>query len=316
MKGRKNLLLILLMLSLIFVTGGCAEEQVEAPDEGSGDPEEQLTGEDNRVFGEVEETLSTLEGEIEIENVGAFTFNPQEVQTVREDIFREGFFSIFDVLVHLEQNGQVEVDYYLDEEMNTYVITDINGHEKWWYDAYYDGGWPERSVFRMDHYPYKDQMTLRIMRSSEEYLESVYATYRDEIERRNENEGSIIVPEVIIEGKDETMVFEDFEVKAQNLRSDMFQPGVVTAIDTILSLADEGQISYDLQWYESLGTAGVVKSYWVNRINDDVSEGRCGFVYEAGDEAFYFFRGNHNHIPSDARVINSPQYVKYFWICI
>ncbi len=315
-KGRKIYLLIPIVLFLVFVAGGCAEEEVEMPEEESVDLEDQLTDEESRVFGEVEETVSTLEGEIEIETVGTFSFDPREVQTVREDIFKEGYFSIFDVLVHLEQNGQVEVDYYFEEDMNTHVITDINGHAEWWYDAYYDGGWPERSVFRMDHYPYKDKMTLRIVRSTEEFLDSVYATYRDEVKRRNENEGRVIVPEVIIEGKNETMVFEDFEVKAHNLRSDMFQPGVVTAIDTILSLGDAGYISYDLQWYESLGTAGVVKSYWVNRINDDVSEGRCGFVYEAGDEAFYFFRGNHNHIPSDVRVINSPQYVKYFWICI
>ena len=96
----------------------------------------------------------------------------------------------------------------------------------------------------------------------------------------------------------------------------MFQPGVVTAIDTILSLAEAGEITYDLQWYESIGSAGVVKSYWVNRINLDASFGRCGFVYEAGNKTFEFFLGNHNHIPSDIRVINSPQYVKYFWICI
>ncbi len=319
MLNTKLLLFIPIILLLVVFTGGCSDGQdqvQEAQDEEILDPEADASEEENRILGEMGETASALEGEIEIETLGTFFFDTGAVQTVRDDIFKDGYFSIFDVLVHLEQEGRVELDYYFDEAMNTYVITDINGRAGWWYDAYYDGGWRERSVFRMDHYPYKDAMTLRIVRSTEDYLNSVYATYRDEVNRRSENEGRIIVPEVIIEGKNETMVFDNVEVKAHNLRSDMFQPGVVTAIDTVLSLAEQGQLSYDLQWYESIGTAGVVKSYWVNRINDDVSEGRCGFVYEAGDEEFFFFRGNHNHIPSDIRVINSPQYVKYFWICI
>jgi len=303
-------------LAAFFFYTGCAEQPRQ--DEGPLEPEEEtsLNEVENRILGEVSDTASGLEGEIEITDLGNFSFDPAKVQTVREDIFQDGYFSIFDVLVHLNETGQVALDYYFDEDMNTYVIAEMNGHTEWWYDAFYDGGWRERSVFRIDHYPYKDEMFLRMVHTTEEYLESVYKTYREEEERKRENDGSIVVPEVIIEGKNETMVFENLEVKAHNLRSDMFQPGVVTAIDTILSLADEGHISYDLQWYESIGSAGVVKSYWVNRINEDESEGRCGFVYEAGDESFYFFRGNHNHIPSDTRVINSPQYVKYFWICI
>ncbi len=309
-------LIATLGLISIFFYSGCAEQ--EGPDEDPLEQEEEtsLSEVKNRILGEVSDTASGLEGEIEITGLGTFSFDPEEVQTVREDIFKEGYFSIFDVLVHLEQKGKVDLNYYFDKEMNTHVINTLDGRERWWYDAYYDGGWRERSVFRMDHYPYKDQMSLRLVQINAEQLEAIYDTYREEFNRRNENDGKVIVPEVIIDGKNNEMVFEDVEVKAHNLRDDMFQPGVVTAIDTILSLGEENKISYDLQWYESIGTADVVKSYWVERINEDESQGRCGFVYEAGDEAFYFFRGNHNHIPSDIRVINSPQYVKYFWICI
>ncbi|MDW7740516.1 MAG: hypothetical protein SCJ97_10775 [Bacillota bacterium] len=96
----------------------------------------------------------------------------------------------------------------------------------------------------------------------------------------------------------------------------MFQPGVIIAIDTILSLGEADLLSYDLQWYESIGTAGLVKSYWVERINIDQSAGRCRSVYEAVDELFCFFKGYHNHIPSDIRVINSPAFLEYFWIFI
>jgi hypothetical protein len=314
MRGIKYLSITMVAVILFITASGCGERMGGEPE--NAETETDYSYENNRIFGEVGDTSAALTGKITIDGLGTFTFDPREVTTIREDIFRDGYFSIFDVLVHLEQKELIEIDYYFDEDMNTYVINNLDGYSSWWYDAFYDGGWPERSVFRMDHYPYKDKMVLNLVRTTNDYINSVYNTYRDEVRRRNENGGKIIVTEVIIELKNENLVFENVEVKAHNLRSDMFQPGVITAIDTILSLAEEEKISYDLQWYESIGTAGIVKSYWVNRINDNISEGRCGFVYEAGDEEFYFFRGNHNHIPSDVRVINSPQYVKYFWICI
>ena len=51
-------------------------------------------------------------------------------------------------------------------------------------------------------------------------------------------------------------------------------------------------------------------------INDDKSQGRCGFVYEEGSNEFRRFDGNHIHIPSDYRILNSPEYMEWFWICI
>jgi hypothetical protein len=95
----------------------------------------------------------------------------------------------------------------------------------------------------------------------------------------------------------------------------MFQSGVITAIDVVISLAEQGKITYELQWYESIGLAKV-KNYFVQRINNDEGRGRCGFVYEAGSNAFKGFSGNHIHLPSDIRVINSPEYEEWFWICI
>jgi hypothetical protein len=80
----------------------------------------------------------------------------------------------------------------------------------------------------------------------------------------------------------------------------------------ILSLGDQGKLTYDLQWYDSIGSAGFVRSYRVERINDDQASGYCGFVYEAGATRFEF--SNHIHIPSDFRLINSPEYAKWSWI--
>jgi len=111
----------------------------------------------------------------------------------------------------------------------------------------------------------------------------------------------------------------DFEFdagKIKTVRDDIFKTGTITAIDAIMILGDEAKLRYGLNWYESIGTAGLVKDYFVESINDDISIGRCGFVYEEGSYSFGGFTGNHIHIPLDIRLINSPEYLEYFWICI
>jgi len=242
---------------------------------------------------------------IKIDTIGRFRYDPTEIETVRDDIFKEGHFSLFDILIYLDNRGSIDMEFHFDETMNTHIIDSINGNENWWYRAHYDGGWWENTVFRMDHYLIKEKTTIEIIQ---------YGVYRDEIERINENQGKIIIPEVIIEGETDILQFTDLEVLPHDLRSDIFQPDVITAIDVILTLGDEGNISYDLQWYDTVGTAGIVRSYYVQQINDDESYDRCGFVYEEGSYLFEGFQGNHVHILSDIRVINSPEYEKWFWI--
>ncbi len=277
---------------------------------------EQGAEEHHDVAGEPTDARPQRLAEVSVEQVGTFSFDPTEVETARPDLFQPGHFSLFDVLLHLHQQGFFAMEYAFDETMNTFVIESLAGQEGWWYDAYYDGGWPERSVFRMDHYSYKDGMTLAFNRRRAGQLEAIYETYGREVDRRADNDGAVVISEVIIEGASFRETFRDVEVQAHNLREDVFREGTVTAIDVILTLGEAGLLDYGLQWYESMGSADIVKSYWVDRINEDQSHGRCGFVYEAGDQEFRFFGGNHNHIPSDVRPLNSPQYLTYFWICI
>ncbi|MCG3221089.1 MAG: hypothetical protein H7641_06875, partial [Candidatus Heimdallarchaeota archaeon] len=73
---------------------------------------------------------------------------------------------------------------------------------------------------------------------------------------------------------------------------------------------------YTLAWYDSIGSAKIVRNYWVEGINDDMATGTCGFVYESGSYDFEFFAGNHIHIPQDHRPLNSPEYYLTFWICL
>lgn len=292
--------LLLIGVVIVFAAGGDETGPVGSFDE-------------NAVFGEATETDPAQGGRIYIEDLGDFDFDPDAIQAVREDIFTANHFSIFDILVHLDSSGRIDIDYHFDTAMNTHVIDAIDGREDWWYIAFYDGGWEETNNFRMDHYPYKDKMYIRLFQTDQLTLDNKYNAFREEIERREANGGRVIIPEVIIIGPDSNLRFSDVEVRPHDLRNDVFQPGVITAIDTIMTLGDEGRLTYDLQWEESISSAEVVRSYWVSRIDKDVSHGTCGFVYEAGN---WGMRGNHIHIPSDTRVINSPEYEQWFWICL
>jgi hypothetical protein len=253
---------------------------------------------------------------IMIDDVGEFKYNPKNIETVRSDIFQEGSFSIFDILVHLNNTGKINMEWHFDIDKNTNIIDSINGKKNWWYEAYYDGGWPENNVFRMDHFPFKEKIYIRLMREDAGRLDKIYNTFEEEGQRKaGQNGAGLVVPTVIIRGTKSELRFSNVQVTPHNMRNDMLKNGTITAIDVIMSLGDAELITYELQWYNDIGSAEV-KNYFVDKINSDKSHDRCGFVYEAGSYDFRGFSGNHIHIPSDIRVINSPEYVEYFWICI
>jgi hypothetical protein len=88
---------------------------------------------------------------ITIDKFGDFTFDSGAVPTLRPDIFQPGHYSLFDVLAYLGGGERIELDYHFDREADTHVIDPMNGELRWWPQAYYSAGWPEASVFRLDH---------------------------------------------------------------------------------------------------------------------------------------------------------------------
>ncbi|MHA2129223.1 MAG: DUF4405 domain-containing protein, partial [Promethearchaeota archaeon] len=252
-----------------------------------------------------------------IDNTGVYNFRVDEIKSVRPEIFKPGSFSLFDILAHLDKNDKLEAEYHFNTSMNTYVIDSINGKENWWYSAYYDGGSHENNAFRLDHYIFKPNMRIFLFQEDPARIKKIYKSFEEEISRLNENKGSIIIP--IFNFKPSalaTIKYYNISVTAHNLRDDVFQEGVITAIDVIMSMGDQGIINYTLKWYDTIGTA-VVRNYWVETINGIAGKhSNCGFVYESGDRDFNFRKGNHVHIPSDIRVINSPEYPKWFYVCV
>ncbi|NHJ32584.1 MAG: cytochrome b/b6 domain-containing protein [Asgard group archaeon] len=244
-----------------------------------------------------------------------YDFNTSFIQTTRPDIFVEGSFSLFDILAYLSGQGQIDMTYHFDPLMNTQVIDTINNEEFWWYRAYYSGGWPESNAFRMDHYPWKIGTVFEVFQSTEGFLDMIYETFQVDTQRKEQNNGIVIIPTVSIRFSDgTTQYFQEVEVTAHNMRPDLFINGTITGIDVIMSLGDQGKLTYSLAWYDEISTAYYVRNYWIESINDDVAHGTCGFVYENGASNMSGY--NHIHIPSDARVLNSPEYAKWFWICL
>jgi hypothetical protein len=302
---------VIVNAALCLVLIGCSEMP---PSTGDLENVGEVVG-DNTVIGAVQKTELALQGEVLIKGVGKFKFDPGMVRSLREDIFRAGHFSVFDILAYLDVKGEIAMKYHFDARMNTYVIDTIMGQKNWWYKAYYHGGWSENNNFRMDHFPYKDRMYITFYRTGRKSQNQIYTVFKEEVGRRRENGGKVIIPEVIIRTPGITISLTGVEVQPHNLRRDIFQDDVVTAIDVVMTLGELGELTYDLKWQDTIGTS-IVRNFFVERINEYVSYSRCGFVYESGSYRFRGFRGNHIHLPSDTRTLNSPEYLEYFWICI
>lgn len=254
---------------------------------------------------------------LNIDGIGQFTFDAGQVLSKRPDIFRQGHFSVFDALVQVASQGDIALEYHFDDSRDTHVIDAINGQTGWWYRAHYAGGWAENNAFRMDMFPYKNGMSIRLLRPNAEYVEQIYRTFAEEVERLERNGGQVILPELAIRSPNANYVFRDVVVTPHNVRSDVFQPGVVTALDALLSLGEQGELpALKLTWYDRIGSADPVQHYFVEQIGDSVAYASCGFVYETGSTEFHGFIGSHIHIPSDLRATVSPEYALWFWICL
>lgn len=258
---------------------------------------------------------SVRTGSITISGVGTFNFDVSRVPTLRPDIFQPGRFSAFDVLVHLDEQGLIDMAYHYDETMATHVIDSINGVENWWYRAHYDGGKLIDLVTRMDLYPCKERMEISIEPIDTARLDQIYASFADEVARQAANDGQVIIPEVIIKGKTFEKTFANVVVRPHNLRLDTFRAGVVTALDVVLSLADQDKLTCDLRWYDSIGAAHVVRSFYLKRIDADAGTEMSGFQYETGADKS-FGAANKISMPSDWRVLVSPTYMTWYWVSL
>ncbi len=186
------------------------------------------------------------------------------------------------------------------------------------YRAYRAGGWPEINAVRMDMLPYTDGMVIRLDTQPEEYMGRMYNSFAQELLRQSINQGRVIIPEVRIG----TVVHANVPVSAHDFRTDVLQPGTVTALDVLLSLADQGKIDgLKLTWYSTTAEYDIFDSFSVEQIDDgdgvydgEATLGSSCWVYETGSLEFAGFKGSHISVPADVRVIVSPEYMTWYWL--
>jgi hypothetical protein len=245
-----------------------------------------------------------------------YAFDPDGVDTIRPDLFQNGTYSPFDVLLHLNSTGNLNITYHFNATMDTYVIDSLNGKNNYWYYAYYSGGNLERNAVRIDHFPWKPGTTLVMYEESLSYINHMYSTFAQETVRLAANNGTIIIPTVTINGSSFDLEFYNVTVTAHDLRNDVFQNGTITALDVIMTLGDLGYLTYELKWFTSLQRAAYIYTYFVQKINSDETIGRCGFLYEVGDTDFMYPGPNYIFMGADTRILTSPEYLRFFWGCL
>ncbi|MFH1609662.1 MAG: hypothetical protein ABID40_03440 [Candidatus Bipolaricaulota bacterium] len=264
--------------------------------------------------------------EVEIRGIGTFLVDPSEVKALRPDVFRPGHLSVFDAVAHLVGQGTIQATYRLDLSMNTHVIESLNGRVGWWYDAHYPGGKFERTTVRMDHYPVKGGMKILLYLEQPDRLAAIYTSFQEEVARLAANQGRVVIPEVTIRGPRGSLTFRDLPVTPHDVRSDVFRPGVVTALDVLLSLGELGNLSgLRLTWRTRVGETEPVENYYVDLIagTDFSAEAvsPCAFVYDVGAEILTEFKPPHGHTAAqihlsfDLHVLASPEHVKWAWVC-
>ncbi len=260
-------------------------------------------------------------------NGQSYNFDPDDhtITAKRQDVFADGYYSIFDVILALCNKHRMAVEFEYDESAKCHFITSLNGSSgDYWYSAQYHGGvMNEDHQIRWDEAMWKPGLKVSVSRKSPPKSSYRTAAARD-------GDGFTIVPSVKVGNqtyRDVKVTPHDFLAegsKQPHLKP--FKPGVITVLDILFSLQDQGKVdNVRLTYYDYidfLRPGSWIGSYYVTRINDDNHSGHTGWEYTychsgLSDRAI--------HITLDINVIhgideivffvstvNSP---KYYWGC-
>ncbi len=273
------------------------------------------------------ETQLTGQVFVEIRGVGSFSVDLEslELSSLRPDLFQPGFISVFDVIVHLARQGHIQLEYWDNVNLDTYMIESLNGRSGWWYDVQYldETGRvvaAERPLTRMDHFPVRGGMRIRFYLGPPERLEAIYDSFYAEACQRTEKAATLLIPQVVIDGPRGELVFENVEVRPHNARPDVFQAGVITALDVLLSLGEQGMIEeLTLIWD---GNGYVLESIVAGGFSWGPAPS-CAFIHQAiATRTLIPFLEEHQHMGSlvhltaDLDVLVSPEVVRWQWRCL
>ncbi len=278
-----------------------------------------------------------------------YSFDPEEheITSTRPDIFAEGYFSMFDVILAVAKQQNIPVEYSYDSSRKSHFITHLNGiQDDYWYHFSYDAGSGNsneikyRRQYRWDEALWRPGVWIQVVTG--ENLDEIKAEYLEEIEREK-SQGNVI-PRVSISinpseynGNPEesgritvSKSFTNVQVSAHNYRADgynshhskPFQPGVKTSMDVLLSLVDQGELTVVTGVFYTHFAGNYLDSYYVVEMGFPEegiahSSGRQGFVYTTGNGINFKLANqadNKFHMTSDISVIHAPDFCRWRWI--
>ncbi len=270
-----------------------------------------------------------------------------DISTLRPDIFADGYFSLLDALLAVAKRNGVPVSLHWDEDCQTHFIDSVNGVEAdFWYNFSYDAGAGTQNELRFKRQIRWDELLWQpgswIRLTMGDDLPALKREFREEIAR--EQQYGHIVPQVQIsinpsnyhgnppESHRVSYVrnFTDVAVTAHNRRAAggdslyrmPFRPGVVTALDLLLSLQDQGDIDMVGTAYFTHLAGKVMESYRVRALGFP----GVGLAHASGNQGFVYTTGNgranqlvngadgKQHVHADIHVIHAPDFARWRWI--
>lgn len=279
----------------------------------------------------------------------AYEFDPApgSIATARPDIFAPGYFSMFDAILAVAAREGIDIDYHFDAQRQTHFIDTVAGAPgNYWYHFSYDAGdgneaeLEYRRAYRWDEALWRPGVWVMLVEG--ENLDEIKTEYLEEIQR--EHASGHVIPEVTItlnpssyrgnppESHRITVSrrFTDVRVTPHGLRSTgytspyskPFQPDVVTSMDILLSLRDQGELDLVTGvFYDRFG-GHYIDSYYVVALGFPGvglahSSGRHGFVYVTNNGTRQRLPNNADrkfHMTSDISVVHAPDFSNWRWI--
>ncbi len=278
-----------------------------------------------------------------------FDFDPAvdgPAATLRPDIFAPGYFSAFDALLAVARRNGIRIDYRFDPACMTYFIKSVDGRlADFWYRFSYDTGGGNagelnnRRANRWDEVLWRPGVWVKLTEG--ESLAEIKSEYREEIAR--ERTMGHVVPLVRVSvnpsgykgnppGSGRITVSRDFtnvRVEAHDRRGEgtpapyarPFRPGVVTSLDILLSLKDQGFLDLVTGAFYTYFAGNFIDSHYVVALGfpglgTAHASGRQGFVYTTENGSPSRLPNNAAstlHILSDIHVIHAPDFSQWRW---
>ncbi|MBY6226185.1 hypothetical protein [Ferrimonas balearica] len=220
--------------------------------------------------------------------------------TARPDIFVDGHYSVFDLLRYIvATRSDLRFDNVIKPEESEYKTHEFtlswdengdgdftndgvhSGSDLWHFQLMasngdnkdYFGGLTFHMYSRMDEYWLKTGDVIRFLPTGEAMKGRRTLAWKHEIDKKAKNGGKVFADalRLIVDDHpdaapgDSGIIATQIEVRPFNLRSDVFQPGVITGMDYFLSAAADYDVDLGFSFWPTLSTGVPFNSFVLSR---------------------------------------------------